>query len=184
MTMTSGPSTREMGAAPAGARRLLAAGRDADLGAHLRTFGTPALPEGGRLLAELESAGLTGRGGAGFATWRKVAAAGREHSARRSRSPVVIGNGAEGEPLSWKDGVLLQNAPHLVIDGLLVAARAVGARHIILYAGADSLETVGRAIAERDDARRIELVEAADSFVSGEASAGGHGREADRKSVV
>ncbi|WP_290474261.1 NADH-ubiquinone oxidoreductase-F iron-sulfur binding region domain-containing protein [Leifsonia sp. 71-9] len=171
MTMTSGPTTRERNTAPAGSRRLLAAGRDADLGTHLRTFGSVALPESGRMLAELESSGLTGRGGAGFATWRKVAAAGRDRSPRRSRAPIVIGNGAEGEPLSWKDAVLLQNAPHLVIDGLLVAAHTVGARKIILYTGTDSLDALTRAIAERDDARRIELLEAADSFVSGEASA-------------
>lgn len=172
MTMTFDPAAPSARHRPDGVRRLLAAGHNADFAAHLRTFDTLHLPQSSAMLAELESSGLTGRGGAGFATWRKVASAVKSTSSRRrGRSPIVIGNGAEGEPLSWKDQVLLQNAPHLVIDGLLVAAHTVGAGHTILYVGSASLASVERAIGEREDARRIEVVAAADSFISGEASA-------------
>lgn len=121
------------------------------------------------LLGELEASGLVGRGGAGFPAWRKISStAGR---ASMTGAPVVIANGAEGEPLSRKDAALLQNAPHLVLDGLLTAGDAVGASQLFLYAPAESLGAVRQAVSERKDARRIKLVEAPHTFVSGEASA-------------
>ncbi len=153
--------------APSGTSRLFAAGAP-DYAAHVRRFGpTPAAHDHQRLISELESAGLEGRGGAGFATWRKIAAVG---PAARSNA-IVIANAAEGEPASAKDAVLIAKAPHLVIDGLLLAAAAVGARELYVYAGRDQLETVARALKERTDAKRIVLREAPDAFVSGEASA-------------
>jgi len=81
------------------------------------------------LLAEIEASGLTGRGGAAFPTARKLAAV-----ARASR-PVVVANGTEGEPASWKDKVLLAESPHLVIDGAVIAARIVGANNAVLAIG-------------------------------------------------
>src|SRR2546423_5790541 len=72
------------------------------------------------LLAEIEASGLTGRGGAAFPTARKLAAV------ARADKPVVVANGTEGEPASWKDKVLLAENPHLVIDGAVGAARIVG----------------------------------------------------------
>lgn len=172
MTMEIEGATAPAVERPEDSRRLLAAGQEAHRERHLATFGALPLHESAAILAELEASGLTGRGGAGFPAWRKVAATqSARTSHRRSRSPIVIGNGAEGEPLSWKDAVLLQNAPHLVIDGLLTATRTVGAGHAMLYVPRGSLPAVEAAIAERSDARRIEVVEAADSFISGEASA-------------
>ncbi len=78
-----------------------------------------------QLIGLLRDAGLTGRGGAGFPVWRKLAAlAGR---------PVVIGNGAEGEPASAKDRTLLTRRPDLVRDGLRLVASALDARRTHLY---------------------------------------------------
>ncbi|MFI5084391.1 MAG: NADH-ubiquinone oxidoreductase-F iron-sulfur binding region domain-containing protein [Actinomycetales bacterium] len=157
--------------APAGTGRLFAAGPAADYAGHLRTYG-PVAGVGADFLPELEAAGMTGRGGAAFASWRKLAAVvqSRNASVLPSR-PVVIANGAEGEPLSFKDRTLLANAPHLVIDGLLVAAKTVSASALFIYAQAASLPALEAAVAERADARRIRLVEAPEAFVAGEASA-------------
>ncbi|GAA1001356.1 NADH-ubiquinone oxidoreductase-F iron-sulfur binding region domain-containing protein [Subtercola frigoramans] len=172
------PATRSMPVVqavtpPATTTRLFVAGASASHAAHLRTYGplaTEAIDN--TLLVALEASGLTGRGGAGFATWRKLAAADEARADRVLRSsPIVIANGAEGEPRSTKDATLLQNSPHLVIDGLLATASAIKASQVYLYTVAENFPAVQRALNERPDARHIILVEAAESFISGEASA-------------
>ena len=131
------------------------------------------LPEvvGPKLISELERAGLSGRGGAGFPTPRKLAAI-------HGTKPVVIGNGAEGEPLSHKDAVLLSRAPHLVLDGLQAAAEAVGAHKVHLYLHKNAVPTAEKALAERRaagiDRHPITLTTAPDTFVAGEESAAIH----------
>jgi NADH:ubiquinone oxidoreductase subunit F (NADH-binding) len=145
--------------------RLLAAAADT-AGDHEAAVGPLPGIGAADLLAMVEAAGLTGRGGAGFPTARKlaaVAAGGR---------PVVVGNGAEGEPASSKDRVLLTVAPHLVLDGLALAARAVGAGRAYLYAPQDLLESTVRAAADqrRDDVR-VQLVAAPDTFIAGQETA-------------
>jgi NADH:ubiquinone oxidoreductase subunit F (NADH-binding) len=72
-------------------------------------------------------AGLTGRGGGGFPTGRKMVAV----AAGRGRA-VVVANGMESEPASRKDEALLSLAPHLVLDGAVLAAGAVGATSVHL----------------------------------------------------
>src|SRR2546430_15600668 len=97
-----------------------------------------------------ERISLRGRGGAGFPFGRKVRAV--VESARRRRSgTVVVVNATEGEPASWKDKVLLTRAPHLILDGAALAARALGADGIVVR-GADAgigQESMIRARAER-----------------------------------
>jgi NADH:ubiquinone oxidoreductase subunit F (NADH-binding) len=158
---------------PRGTNRLFAAGSSARYADHVATYGAVALdPIGPALITSLDASGLTGRGGAGFPAWRKFAAtrAGRS-GLLWSASAVVVGNGAEGEPRSLKDETLLNDAPHLVIDGLLIAARAVSASRLYLYLPVDSYPPVLTAISERRDARNIVLVQAPETFISGEASA-------------
>jgi NADH:ubiquinone oxidoreductase subunit F (NADH-binding) len=166
--------------APAGLPRLLPpdGGTEVRLEDHLRRVGpVPDLSAEG-IIEITEAAGLTGRGGAGFPTHRKLRAV------AAGRSTVVVGNGAEGEPASGKDAMLLASAPHLVIDGLELAARAVGARKVFLYveAGSPALATVRDVLAERNaggsgrfGSRRgapgVTLVEAPARFLSGEESA-------------
>ncbi|MHB1489893.1 MAG: NADH-ubiquinone oxidoreductase-F iron-sulfur binding region domain-containing protein [Cellulomonas sp.] len=158
-------------APPMGVNRLFAAGAP-DLASHLARFGpVPLGIAPGHLLGELEASGLDGRGGAGFATWRKLVAARTSAGPTAYSAPVVIANGAEGEPMSAKDEILLRHAPHLVLDGLLLAAAVTGAREVHLYSGPVQLASVRRAISERSDARGVILNEAPDYFVSGEASA-------------
>jgi NADH:ubiquinone oxidoreductase subunit F (NADH-binding) len=81
------------------------------------------------LIDEIEAAGLRGRGGAGFPThvkWRTVA----DNRSQFARATVVV-NGAEGEPGTFKDRTILRNNPYLVIEGAIIAARAVGADQIV-----------------------------------------------------
>jgi NADH:ubiquinone oxidoreductase subunit F (NADH-binding) len=153
--------------------RLLSA-LTTDLGEHQRRHG--ALPwqgAAGRLVPVVREAGLSGRGGAGFPTWRKLAAVAA--AAGEGRAPVVIGNGGEGEPASAKDRTLLIRTPHLVLDGLQLAAEAVGAGSAYLYLPADLADRLRRTLADREASRwdrlRVRVVVAPDSFVAGEESA-------------
>jgi NADH:ubiquinone oxidoreductase subunit F (NADH-binding) len=89
-----------------------------------------------------------------------------------------VANGTEGEPLSAKDKTLLTFAPHLVLDGLVLAAGAVGARQATLCVertAAVTIEAVSRALHERSRARldpvEVELARTPDRYVAGEESA-------------
>ncbi len=149
-----------------GAPRLLA-GLDRstrlDHPAHLAVHGP--LPAVGldRLLALLDDAGLTGRGGAGFPFAAKL------RSLRGAR-PVVVVNGSESEPASRKDRTLLRRAPHLVLDGALVVADAVGARRVIVAVhDAMAAASMEHAVRERRLQRRVRVTRTDPSFVAGEA---------------
>lgn len=171
--LTAALPTIDASDGPAGTYRLFAAGTDAGITDHERSFGPlPAHGVDAHFIDVLKAAGLTGRGGAAFAAWRKAAATKEARTGTRiSAKPVVIANGAEGEPLSFKDKTLLAHAPHLVIDGLLTAARAVSGTRLYVYTTAVNIPAVEAALAERHDGRRIRVIEAPDTFISGEASA-------------
>jgi NADH:ubiquinone oxidoreductase subunit F (NADH-binding) len=130
---------------PAAPRLLGSSGPD-DLQAHLQRYGTLPRISAAALLDEVETSGLLGRGGAGFPTARKMRTV-----AAGAGPTVVVGNGCEGEPASSKDALLLERSPHLVLDGLQAAAKAVGAdtAHLVLHKDSAAVARVGRAIAER-----------------------------------
>lgn len=149
------------------------------LAAHLQYHGPPALPAGGRgsaleQLARLaEEAGLTGRGGSGFPTARKL-----RHAARFSRRPGLVVNAMEGEPDSAKDGALLLHAPHLMLDGAQLVAMAMGASRITVCVADDQPAMAGAveaALAERSGTSlatvATEVARAPGRFVTGEESA-------------
>lgn len=158
---------------PTGQTRLLAElGPDRqDLGGHLALWGPLPDASSSALLDAMDHSGLRGHGGAWFPVgtkWRSVKRAGL-------RGPVVVANGAEGEPASGKDRLLLHLRPHLVLDGLAVAARAVGAGQAYVHVPAHLVDGVRVAVQERT-ARRldpcpIEVVTAPDRFVAGQESA-------------
>ena len=157
MTSPGSPAT-----SPLGVPGLLAV-PDADLRTHLATYGPLPSVDATRLA---EATGLTGRGGAGFPTSVKL-----RGTAQNGRKPVVIANGAEGEPAAAKDALLLARSPHLVLDGLQLVGETLGAGRLVLAAGAGLLPTLERRLAERSDRRRVELHETADRFIAGEESA-------------
>src|SRR5262245_54712302 len=83
------------------------------------------------LLAEVESSGVLGRGGAAFPMAVKLRTVRAAHM--RGHETVVLANGEEGEPASVKDRWLLRHRPHLVLDGVRLAARMVGALRAYVY---------------------------------------------------
>jgi len=81
------------------------------------------------VIDEVKRAGLAGRGGAYFPTGVKW-----EYCHRAGKSPrYVVVNAEEGEPGLFKDRHLLTAAPHLVVEGALIAAYAVGAERVFFY---------------------------------------------------
>lgn len=169
--MTSGPPTLP---------RLLAGLAQFDmtgLAAHQRVHGE--LPELMRygpadLIAVVEQSGLVGRGGAAFPVARKLRAVAAGRGAR-----MVVANGAEGEPTSEKDHVLMRELPHLVLDGIAVAARAVGAqRAVVAVAERDghALRSLNSALDERGRDRsrnqpRIAVATVGERYVAGQDTA-------------
>lgn len=153
--------------------RLLAGwhetGAPADLDEHRRRYGgLPLHRRAGRpdqLIEKVAAAGLRGRGGAGFPTACKLAAV----AAGRHR-PLVLANGCEGEPASAKDAALLNLAPHLVLDGAMLAAHALGASEAVVCAH-HGVPALHRAIIERDDPVPVRVVAVPPRYVASEESA-------------
>ena len=149
-------------------RRLLAGIDDGpSLRRHLERLGP--LPEVDDLAELAAQASLRGRGGAAFCVAVKL----RSVAASRGE-PVVVANGAEGEPASGKDKVLLRYAPHLVLDGTVAAARYVGARHAIVAVARSARaerEALARAVSERSDGIELDIATVRDGFVTGEETA-------------
>jgi NADH-quinone oxidoreductase subunit F len=127
-------------------------------------------PRGEDALSRLEASGLRGRGGGWFEAarkWRAVKAEGG--------LPVVVANGAEGEPGSFKDRYVLRRRAPDVVCGLETAARALGAReaYVFLKGSFDrEAEAIGRAIAAaRLDGLSVSVRRGDDGYVTGEETA-------------
>jgi NADH:ubiquinone oxidoreductase subunit F (NADH-binding) len=151
---------------------LPSAGPEPLIAHDLRLGRLPSLTDRRNLIAVLDASGILGRGGAGFPVGRKW----RSVAERSSGDAVVVVNGAEGEPRRAKDGTLMALRPHLVLDGALVAADAVGATDVVLYVGREHMEArrgLAQALAERepDPNVQMQLVAAPVGYVAGEATA-------------
>jgi NADH:ubiquinone oxidoreductase subunit F (NADH-binding)/NADH:ubiquinone oxidoreductase subunit E len=135
------------------------------------------------VIEEIRAAGLAGRGGAYFPTavkWRTCRDAAGDPK-------YVVVNGEEGEPGIFKDRHLMEGDPHRLIEGLLIAAFAVGASHAILYvhgeadlaaarlaravAQAREWNLIGNAILGSAFALEVEIRRGAGGFVLGEETA-------------
>jgi NADH:ubiquinone oxidoreductase subunit F (NADH-binding) len=137
-----------------------------DLHAYRHAGGyAPGRLEGHSLIDAVESAGLRGRGGAAFPAGAKLRSVADRHGPR-----FVIANGAEGEPASVKDRWLMRTRPHLVIDGLLLAARSVEADLAYLYVSdAQASESLALALEEIGaTSPAVELFTVPETYVAGE----------------
>jgi NADH:ubiquinone oxidoreductase subunit F (NADH-binding) len=131
----------------------------------------------------VSDAGLRGRGGAGFPTGKKW-----QFTREAPGEPrYLVLNGGEDEPGSKKDRVLLENLPHLVVEGTILAAYAIGATKTYLYINANydvAIKTITDALTEAkaanywgenilgsDFALDIEIVPAPHNYVAGEDTA-------------
>lgn len=130
------------------ARRLLPDEPVLDLDRYLEAGGGRGLERAlglapDEVVDEVERSGLRGRGGAGFPTgvkWRS-----NLELARQYGSPVyLVANGAEGEPGTFKDRLLLQTNPFAFVEGLLIARHAVGAPAVFVGVKAKFTRTVDR----------------------------------------
>jgi NADH:ubiquinone oxidoreductase subunit F (NADH-binding) len=136
-----------------------------DAAAHRQVHGPLPAVDADRLQRLLAATPVFGRGGAGFPFLRKV-------QALRGFGRRVIVNGAESEPASSKDRTLLTQTPHLVLDGALAAARAIGANSVtIAVHDPAAAAAVSRAMRERRDASHVFVHRLAGGFVAGEARA-------------
>jgi NADH:ubiquinone oxidoreductase subunit F (NADH-binding) len=160
-----------MSGGPKGLPRLLAgldpAGGTTGLARHTRVYGERPRHPPATLIDSIERSGLRGRGGGDFPTAIKL-----RTLVRARKTPVLVVNGSETEPDSSKDRLLLTRLPHLVLDGAVLAAEAVGADRVIVKAAAVSVPALEGAVAVRtDDPVPIQVVAGPGGYVAGEESA-------------
>jgi NADH:ubiquinone oxidoreductase subunit F (NADH-binding) len=133
--------------------------------------------EPGAIIDEIEASGLRGRGGAGFPTgrkWRSVAA-----FASNVLATTVVVNAAEGEPGTLKDRTILRLNPYEVVEGALIAARALGARAIVVATKGSfttEIERLCSAVAEMAEAGwtddiEVSVFEGPEEYLYGEETA-------------
>ncbi|GGS81006.1 MULTISPECIES: NADH-quinone oxidoreductase subunit NuoF family protein [Streptomyces] len=136
---------------------------------HLAVHGPLPLYRPEELVELAEDIDLRGRGGAGFPFARKLRAVMRTARSRDGRTAVVV-NGSEGEPSCLKDKAVLLHAPHLVLDGALLAAAALGADDVVVGVTRDDVErSLREAVAERGPAgSRVRVARLPERFVTGE----------------
>jgi NADH:ubiquinone oxidoreductase subunit F (NADH-binding) len=157
-------------AGPSGLPRVLPPVPVRGLRAHDERYG-PVRFWGEALVAEVERSGLTGRGGGAFPAGRKLRSV-AEHAGRRGS--VLIANGMESEPASAKDASLLARVPHLVLDGIALAAGAVSAGQAYLCVHRpEQADSLSAAIAERAvrDPVPVTVTVVPDRYVASEESA-------------
>jgi len=132
---------------------------------------------------EVTLSGLRGRGGGGFPTGRKWALTLKQ----ANRDKFVICNGDEGDPGAFMDRSVMEGNPHSVVEGMMIAARAVGAETGYVYVRAEyplAVKRIRKAVADAEQAGllgerlfgtmarfRINVMEGAGAFVCGEETA-------------
>lgn len=124
------------------------------------------------LVALAERVDMRGRGGAAFPFARKIKAV-ETAARRRDAQTVVLVNATEGEPASTKDKLLLTRTPHLILDGAMLAALALGAREVVIAItdpGAPG-RSIRSAVSESRLGDFVRIVQLPERFVTGEGGA-------------
>jgi NADH-quinone oxidoreductase subunit F len=127
------------------------------------------------IIEKVKESGLCGRGGAGFPTWFKWDACRKNASDKK----FLICNADEGDPGAFMDRAILEGDPHSVIEGMIIAAKAIGADEGYIYVRAEyplaikRLENAIKQAKERGFLKtlRIKLAKGAGAFVCGEETA-------------
>jgi NADH-quinone oxidoreductase subunit F len=135
------------------------------------------------IMTEMETSGLRGRGGAGFPTGRKW----RSAAGFDAVPKYVVCNGDEGDPGAFMDRSLMEGNPHRVLEGMMIAARAIEADEGYVYVRAEyplAVARIQRAVKQAEDAGilgenifgsgrdfKIHVMEGAGAFVCGEETA-------------
>jgi NADH-quinone oxidoreductase subunit F len=135
------------------------------------------------IISEVEASGLRGRGGAGFPTGTKW----RTCAGYPATPKYVVCNGDEGDPGAFMDGYIMEGDPHSVIEGLAIAALAIGAEQGFLYIRNEyglAIKHIGAAIKTAEaqgflgedicgsgHKLRLEIVRGGGAFVCGESTA-------------
>ena len=106
------------------------------------------------VIAEMETSGLRGRGGAGFPTWLKWSFTAKAESDKK----YVLCNADEGDPGAYMDRSVLEGDPHSVIEGMAIAAYAIGADEGFVYVRAEYPLAVERLQKALEQARAMGLL--------------------------
>jgi NADH-quinone oxidoreductase subunit F len=136
-----------------------------------------------KVIEEIKQSGLRGRGGAGFSTGQKWETCGNA----KGRTKYIICNGDEGDPGAFMDRDILESDPHSVLEGMIIAGYAVGARNGYIYVRAEyplavhrvevaikqakAKGLLGRNILHSDYSFDIKVFQGSGAFVCGEESA-------------
>ncbi len=135
------------------------------------------------VIAEIEKSGLRGRGGGGFPTGRKW----RFTAANRGGKSYVVCNGDEGDPGAFMDRSIMEGDPHKLLEGMAIAAFAIGADEGYIYVRAEyplAIKRLRKAIADAEERNflgknimgsdfsfTLHIKEGAGAFVCGEETA-------------
>ena len=172
MESTATPTDLTVATWPGHTPRLLR-DPDKDYAAYVRAGGYQPLDDPDALFEEVDLSGLLGRGGAAFPLAVKLRAV--RDNGWRAGGAVVVANGEEGEPASIKDRWLLRHRPHLVLDGLRLAARMVGSDRAYVYVSdALAANSIGDALSELAgglDGLAVNVVTVQPGYVAGEETA-------------
>ncbi|MBS0010814.1 MAG: NADH-quinone oxidoreductase subunit NuoF [Bacteroidales bacterium] len=104
------------------------------------------------IVDEMSKSSLRGRGGAGFSTGLKKKFT--SEACLRCEQKYLVCNADEGEPGTFKDRIIMENDPHRLIEGMIIAAYAIGASKAFIYIRGEyykSIESLNKAICDARD---------------------------------